>query len=81
MWNGMNMPDTRVIHYWDGDRTVGRWFAEHLEGYEGIVWDVYYLYGPDAVWDGTPLPMIDSGGTIYSDRNRLEAQFQLLLEK
>jgi hypothetical protein len=79
LWNGIVMPDARVIHFWDSDRKVGAWFAEHVDGYEGIAWDAYYLYGPDAVWDTVPLPLVGSGGTIYGERETLELQIRPLL--
>ena len=81
MWNGTNMPDTRVIHYWDGDHVIGQWFAKEVDGYEGIAWDAYYLYGPDATWETIPTPLIASGGTIYGERATLERQVGILLGK
>jgi hypothetical protein len=81
LWNGTNMPDPRVMHFWDSDRKIGQWFAEQVEGYEGIAWDAYYLYGPDAVWETTPTPLVGSGGTIYAEREVLEMQVRTLLGK
>ena len=80
-WNGTTMPDTRVIHFWDGDLQVGQWFAKQVDGFEGISWDTYYLYGPDATWENTPSPLMGSGGTIYGERETLEMQLRTLLEK
>lgn len=80
-WNGNTMPDTRVIHFWDGDLQVGQWFAKQVDGYEGIAWDVYYLYGPEATWEAVPSPLASSGGTIYRERETLETQVHILLEK
>lgn len=77
-WNGTTMPDTRVIHFWDGERRVGQWFAEHVDGYDGIAWDTYYLYGPDAVWETSPSPLVGSGRTIYAERETLEMQIRML---
>jgi hypothetical protein len=79
-WNGNTMPDPRVTHFWDGETQVGQWFAKEVDGYEGIAWDVYYLYGPDAIWNSIPSPLISSGGTIYHERKQLEAQMQNLLK-
>ena len=81
MWNGTNMPDARVMHFWDGEHAIGEWFAREVDGYEGIAWDVYYLYGPDATWESVPAPLVDSGGTIYRERNQLETQISILLDK
>ena len=75
------MPDVRVLHFWDGEREVGQWFAKHVDGYDGITWDTYYLYGPDAVWETTPSPLVSSGSTIYSERETLEMQLRMLLRK
>ena len=80
-WNGTHMPDTRVMHFWDGDRTVGQWFAKQVEGYEAVVWDTYYLYGPQAVWETIPSPLAGSGSTIYAERETLEIQVRALLEE
>ena len=75
------MPDARVIHFWDGDQQVGQWFAEKVEGYRGVSWDAYYLYGPEATWETVPAPLLGSGGTIYGERETLEKQVRTLLEK
>lgn len=81
MWNGSTMPDSRVAHFWDGDRVAGEWFAKEVDGYEGIAWDAYYLYGPDATWEFVPSPLTASGGTIYSERQTLKMKVETLLEK
>jgi hypothetical protein len=78
-WNGTNMPDPRVVHFWDGEREVGQWFAEHVDGYEGVAWNVYYLYRSDAVWERVPSSLADSGGTIIAEYETLERHVQRLL--
>ena len=80
-WNGNSMPDIRVIHYWDGNLQIGQWFAKNVDGYDGVAWDVYYLYGPDATWQTVPAPLVGSGVTIYGERKALEMQVHTLLEK
>jgi hypothetical protein len=81
MWNGTTMPDPRVIHFWDGEQAIGQWFAKEVEGYEGIAWDVYYLYGPDATWESVPSSLLGSGRTIYGEREKLEKQILTLLDR
>ena len=78
-WNETTMPDARVKHFWDGEREAAQWFAKHVDGYEGIAWDVYYLYGPDATWENIPAPLVGSGGTIYRERETLKMQVSTLL--
>jgi len=80
-WNGTTMPDAGVMHFWDGEMQVGQWFAKEVDGYQGIAWDVYYLFGPDATWESVPTPLIGSGGTIYDERQTLEMQVNQILEK
>lgn len=80
-WNGTTMPDPRVIHFWDGETVIGQWFAKQVDGYQGIAWDVYYLYGPDATWESVPSPLVGSGGTIYRERQALQMQVSTLLEQ
>ena len=80
-WNGMTMPDARVTHFWDGDLQIGQWFATQVDGYDGVAWDIYYLYGPDAVWEAVPSPLLGSGRTIYAERQMLKMQVSTLLGK
>lgn len=80
-WNGATMPDARVMHFWDGDLQVGEWFARQVDGYDGVAWDIYYLYGPDAVWETVPSPLVGSGRTIYGEREQLETQMHTLLNR
>lgn len=79
-WNGTMMPDPRVMHFWDGETEMGRWFAEQVEGHRGISWDAYYLYGPDATWESVPSPLIGSGRTIYGERETLKMQIDSLVD-
>ena len=80
-WNGTTMPDARVTHFWDGELQIGAWFAKQVDGYEGVAWDIYYLYGPDVVWETIPSPLVGSGQTIYAERQMLKMQVITLLEK
>jgi hypothetical protein len=52
-----------------------------VDGYQGVAWDMYYLYGPDAVWESVPSPLVGSGGTIYREREVLMTQVSKLLER
>jgi hypothetical protein len=69
------------MHFGDGKREVGQWFAEHVEGYEGVVWDTCYLHGPQAAWETVPSPLIGSGSTIYAEYETLKGQVRTLLGK
>lgn len=72
-WDGSTLPTAR--HYWDGGRAVGTWLAEHDVGglgYAGVVWDAYFLFGPDAHWLGRPAPVLASGSPVVSSTGSLE---------
>ena len=75
------MPDPRAKHFWDGELNAARWFAKQVGGYDGISWDMYYLYGPDATWKMVPAPLVDSGGPIYRERETLRKHVSTLLGK
>ena len=79
-WDGTAMPDPRVIHFWDGERQIGQWFAEQVEGYRGVSWDTYYLYGSEAKWETVPSLLVGSGGTIYRKREALKMQVSTLVD-
>ncbi len=36
-----------------------------------LAWDIFFLYGPEAVWQDVPAPLITSGSTIIAKRERL----------
>ena len=75
------MPDPRVMHFWDGELQTGQWFAKNVDGYDGVAWDIYYLFGPDAVWESIPSPFVGSGQTIYAERQQLLEQIGPMLGK
>ena len=54
-------------HYWDDDWATGRWVAERDLGglgYQGAVYDAYFLFGADATWDDVPKPLLASGQPV-----------------
>jgi hypothetical protein len=70
--------DRRVTNFYDRDRVVGSWFAQHIDQSGGITWDAYYLYGPDASWGAQPGPLVSSGGTVIDSSADLAAAFSKL---
>lgn len=83
-WPGTILNDPRVVHFWDANRTVGRWYAQDPQVREtsltdaGVVWDTFFLYGQQAVWESTPSELIDHGSTIMASRQRLGQQLESL---
>ena len=76
-WDDSLLTDPRVRHYWDEERLVGPWFATEVGFSHGaLAWDVYYLYGPEAVWLEEPEPLLGSGYTLFGQRTRLLAELE-----
>ncbi len=80
-WGGSTLTDGRVSHFWDANKTVGRWFAQQTPdaAVTGIVWDAYYLFGPEAQWDAKPAPLIASGGTVREKFDELNQRITPML--
>ena len=80
-WTGGSINDQRAVHFWDEQKIVGRRFAtrENSEGDGGIVWDAYFLYGPDARWDSKPEPLLSTGVTVRGEADELKKQLVPLL--
>lgn len=70
------LDDPRVTNYYDPNRVVGSWFAQHVDHGGGITWDAYYLYGTDAKWQDEPGPLVSFGGTVIGSSADLGAAFR-----
>jgi hypothetical protein len=70
------LSDPRVRQYWDGEGVTGTHFAE-IDlgglGFAGFVYDVFYVFGPDAEWADVPRPLAASGGPVLFEGERLLA--------
>ena len=84
-WTSGVLADSRATHFWDEKRIVGSWLAKQENPQAdrpGLVWDAFYLYGPDAEWVAKPEPLIISGATVRDEADKLrEKLVPLLTEK
>ena len=50
------LPDSRVVHYWDDDRSLGTLYGQSLPLPRGkkLAWDVYFVYAPGVEWRTQP---------------------------
>ncbi len=71
-WDAKLMTDPRVTQLWDESKSAGRFFAEQ-EGFifGSVAYDIYYLYGQEAIWKLKPSPLVSSGYTVIAKRNQL----------
>ena len=70
------LADPRVTPYWDGEGITGTYLAETDLGgfgYSGFVYDVFYVFGPDATWDPGPAPLAGAGAPVVSEGDKLVA--------
>lgn len=80
-WPGDALDDLRVVHFWDEEKAVGRWYGSHPQYGKGdsVWWDTYLLYGPESRWQESPSHLIKIGSTILEARNELAANLRPLL--
>ena len=70
------LDDPRVKQYWDGEGITGTYFADADLGglgYSGFVYDVYYVFGPDATWTDKPGPLVDARVPVVAYADELRA--------
>ena len=68
------LDDPRVTQYWDPEGITGTHFADADLGglgYSGFVYDVYYVFGPDAAWADEPAPLAGAGGPVLYEGDKL----------
>jgi hypothetical protein len=75
------LDDPRVTHFWDEQRVVGRWLADTGVGEPSgsVVWDAYYVFGPDADWNERPSPLVGFGSPVVSVTGSLERELRPFL--
>ena len=86
-WPPDVLTDSRVRHYWDEERTIGRWYMEQIgsmtaarapesSAYAGdVFWDAYFVYGPDSRWEESPTELRRWGRTILRAQESLHEAF------
>lgn len=81
-WDPALLADDRVSHWWDEERVAGKWLADHDVGglgYAGIVWDAFFVFGPEAGWGSEPGPLVAAGAPVIEDTTTLGNALRPLL--
>ncbi len=78
------LADPRVIHLWDRNKAIGRWFATYRGPQDDcfmgdVAWDLFYLFGPDARWGESPDSLVACGGPVIEKSGTLAAAIRPLL--
>lgn len=83
-WDPSALADERVSHFWDEERVVGQSLADQSVGdlgSSGIVWDAYFVFGPEAGWGSAPGPLLAAGAPVIDATADLEKALVPLLRK
>jgi hypothetical protein len=82
-WDSNILDDPRVVEFWDGNRTAGKWFADKQLGGLGapgdIVWDAYSAFPASSTWTNAPSGVLAAGSDIIDNVSGLENNFVPLL--
>jgi hypothetical protein len=82
-WDSNVLDDPRVVQFWDGNRILGHWLADHDTGGIGspgdVVWDAYFAYPAASMWTSEPSGLLVAGSDIISNTNGLTRAFSPLL--
>lgn len=79
-WPSDVLRDPRVVHFWDEQEILGRWYAKNVtKRGTDVEWDAYFLYGPHAHWPATGPTHASWGRTIMETREQLRGYLRELL--
>ena len=92
-WSAELLTDKRVVHLWDEQKTVGRFFAPTTQSEEmenalapnsnglgqAVLWDSYLVFGPESRWEDRPSGIRRWGRTILRTRKDLADTVNALL--
>lgn len=83
-WPAGVLTDARVVHWWDEEKRVGRWYGQRMRDMEDrlapgaanvggtILWDAYLVYGPEAQWNDAPTGLRRWGRPIFATREAFD---------
>ena len=92
-WPADVLTDRRVVHWWDEEKRVGRWYmqraaemrsalAPESAGFAGdVLWDAYLVYGADAKWETASTQVRKWGRTILRTQDGLREAFDAVLQE
>ncbi len=76
-WDEDLLSDDRAIHFWDEPKEVGSWYARQgAYPFGTVAWDIYFLYGREAVWTESPEPLVSSGFPVIGQSAALMEALQ-----
>ncbi|HXE74869.1 MAG TPA: hypothetical protein VNN18_04425 [Candidatus Xenobia bacterium] len=81
-WPPELLSDPRVIHFWDEEKKLGRYYLERhkVPHYDEALWDTWILYPAGATWEDEPPTPVSWGNTIIRTRHQLERDLKKLID-
>ena len=74
------LDDPRVIQYWDSDGEISAFLTEHADQLglpeDGLFWDAYLLFDPDADWEAVPTELIGWGAPVVTTIDELTEELE-----
>ena len=83
-WKPSHIADRRAEHFWDADRSVGKWVAENIKTCKHlgpIAWDSYYLFDDEATWDEALEPIESCGTPVFRATEDFAKDLEVLLKE
>jgi hypothetical protein len=77
-WPERLMSDPRVVHFWDEEKALGRWYSPRVSDGEHIVWDTFLLYSPGSTLESPVDSLLAAGATIIDAREELRKAIEAL---
>jgi hypothetical protein len=65
--------DGRATHLWDNEQRVSNALGDAYGSPGRLVWDAYFVFGPDASWDDGPPRPLGSGSPVVEYMAMLES--------
>lgn len=73
--------DSRVEHFWDAEKALGKIIADSMLENTPVAWDIYLLYQPGASWEPKKFPAPDFWMHQLSEDESLRLDPKILQEQ
>ena len=74
------MVDARAVHFWDNEQLVSDDLARAYGSPGQLIWDAFFVFGPDVRWGERPPDAVESGAPVVERMATLEAALRPYLE-
>lgn len=72
--------DRRAAHFWDNEQRVSEALGDAYGSPGRLVWDAFFVFGPDATWELGPPDPVATGSPVVEHMATLESALKGYLE-